>query len=292
MQATAAARRVGPYEIGAEIGRGSTARVFAAQHLGMARQVAFKELRLRAAGDTDAVQRFLTEARITASISHPHVVPAHDYVEQDGGGAALVLEHAPHGSLRQHIRRGLGLAQAGSILEDVLSGLGRLESQRVVHLDIKPDNLLVTAQGRIKIADFGTARWLETEEREGHDDRDDMHVAGTPHYLAPEQARCGRLGPWTDLYAVGILAFEMLAGWAPFADTLDPVDVVARQLHDPVPRVCDLIPGMSPQVADWIAWLTAKAPADRPTAALEAWDGLDRVLTDELGPSWQLAGGL
>ena len=288
MLATSAARRVGSYEIGAEIGRGATSRVFAAQHVGMARRVAFKELSLRADGDTSPGERFLTEARITASISHPNVVPAHDYVEHDGG-AALVLEQAARGSLRHHIRQGLGLAQAGGVLEDVLAGLAQLESQEIVHLDLKPDNLLVTAAGRIKIADFGTARSCAPAELDAHDDE---FVIGTPHYLAPEQARCGRVGPWTDLYGVGTLAFEMLVGRAPYAGTTDPVEVVHRQLHDPVPRVCDLVPGMSPDVADWIGWLVAKAPADRPRSAAEAWDALGHVLADLLGPSWRLAAGL
>ena len=287
--ATAEARRVGPYEIGAEIGRGATSRVFVAQHVGMGRRVAFKELHVRA-DNRAAGARFLAEARITASISHPHVVPAHDYVEQDGG-TALVLEHAPHGSLRRHIRHGLGLGQAGGVLEDVLSGLAQLETQRIRHLDIKPDNLLVTANGRIKIADFGSAQ-SDGPDRVDPPDDDDVFVVGTPHYLAPERARCGRVGPSTDLYAVGMLTFEMLVGRAPFAGTRDPVDVVRQQLHDPVPRVCDLVPGMSLRVEDWIDWLVAKAPSDRPAAAAEAWEVLDRVLTDVLGPSWRHAAGL
>jgi serine/threonine protein kinase len=280
-------RRVGPYEIGREIGRGAASRVFVARHLWLARTVAFKELHVSPSADPAAGQRFLREARITGSIDHPNVVAAHDYVEQ-AGVVGLVMEHVDRGSLRRHIRGGLGLAQAGSVLEDLLTGLTHLEHQRIVHLDIKPDNLLVTTSGAIKIADFGIARVLLP----GDDNRDIPTEAGTPQYLAPEQATGGRVGPWTDLYAVGTLAFELLVGRAPFADTRDPVDVVERQLREPVPRVCDLVPGMSEHMADWITWLVAKKPLDRPQTAAHAWGRLEELLTQTLGPSWRLEGGL
>lgn len=295
MATTAELRRVGPYEVGSEVGRGATSRVFAARHLGMARPVAFKQLRV-GSDDPAAADRFLAEARLTASMDHPHVVFAHDYLE-DESGAALVLEYAVRGSVRQHVRGGLGLAQAGGVLEDVLAGLAHLESRGIVHVDIKPDNLLVTASGRTVIADLGTARrcgpprHAEAQNDPEHDPWEEL-VVGTPAYLAPELATGGRVGPWTDLYAVGSVAFALLVGRAPFAGSPDPVETVRRQLHDPVPRVSDLVPGMSPLVADWIEWLVAKDPSDRPPGAAEAWEGLERVLLAVLGPSWRLAAGL
>ncbi len=280
-----APRRVGPYEIRDEIGRGAASRVFEARHVHSAHSVAFKEFR-SGSGEAHNRQRFLAEARILGSITHPHVVSLHDLIH-DEHLLALVMEFVGGGSLRRHIRSGLGLAQVGSVMEDVLSGLRQLESQGLAHLDIKPDNLLVTSGGRIKIADFGVARELGS----GHE-RDAEIMGGTPQYMAPEQAIGAPLGAWTDLYAVGILAFELLLGHPPFANTRDPVDVMDRHIHDPVPSVGELLPGMATTMADWINRLVAKSPSDRPKSAEEAWDGLDKLLTDCLGSSWRLAGGI
>ena len=277
-------RRVGAYEIGEEVGRGAASRVFAARRFDSPHPLAFKELRRRP-GDTRSSQQFLTEARILGSIDHPHVITMHDVID-DGVNRALVLDLVARGSLRRHIRAGLGLAQVGCVLEDVLSGLAHLEGQRIVHLDIKPDNLLVTSSGAITIADFGVAQEVGPG-REAHP----QLVGGTPQYLAPEQAVGAPMGAWTDLYAVGILTFEMLVGRPPFADTRDPVEIVARHLHCRVPPVCELLPGMSTTIADWIDRLVAKSPSDRPASALEAWDELARLLTGCLGASWRLAGG-
>jgi serine/threonine protein kinase len=281
----AGGRRVGPYELRDEIGRGAASRVFAARHLRSAESVAFKEFRSRP-GSPPERRRFRTEARILGSIDHPHVVTARDVIEDDNIWA-LVMELISRGSLRQHIRSGLGLAQTGRVLEDLLSGLGQLESQHVVHLDIKPDNLLVTSSGRIKITDFGVAQ----EVGPGRERQAEL-IGGTPQYLAPEQAAGAPLGAWTDLYAVGILAFELLVGRPPFADTHDLVDIMDRHLHDRIPRVCDVLPGMSTAMADWIDRLVSKTPSDRPQSAEDAWDELDKLLTECLGSSWRLAAGL
>jgi serine/threonine protein kinase len=219
------------------------------------------------------------------SIDHPHVVSVHDLVE-DACTHAIVMELVSRGSLRPCIRSGLGLAQTGRVLQDVLSGLAQLECQRIVHLDLKPDNLLVTSSGGVKIADFGVAQELGSV-------RDDevQLLGGTPQYLAPEQAAGTPLGTWTDLYAVGILAFELLVGRPPFAETQDPVDVMDRHLHDRVPKVCDLLPGISLEMTEWIDRLVAKNPSDRPRSAVEAWDGLARLLTEDVGTSWRLVSG-
>lgn len=291
MPATIELRRLGPYEIGAEIGRGATSQVFAGRHVGTGLEVAVKEL-LPGSTHPSVRARFLAEARLTASVSHRNVVYVHDFLQHDDG-SALVLEHAKRGTLRQHVRGGLGLAQVGGVLEDVLAGLAALERRRILHLDVKPDNLLVTARGRTVIADFGAARTFDPVAHPADGTKDGTEdIVGTPAYLAPERVTRGRVGPWTDLYAVGTLAYVLLVGRAPFADSPDPVDVVRRQIHEPVPRVCDVVPGVSPLVADWIDWLVAKSPADRPHGAAEAWGGLEHVLTAVLGTSWRLAAGV
>lgn len=279
------ARQVGQYKIGQEIGRGAASRVFTAHHTSSVATVALKEFRSSPA-DVDERQVFLTEARILGSVRHPCVIELHDLVD-DEHAMALVTELVDRGSLRRHIGAGLGLAQAGAVLGDVLSGLSGLASRRIAHLDIKPDNLLVTASGRIKVADFGVAQELSP-----HAEMSAWPRGGTPQYMAPEVATGTTVGLWTDLYAVGILAFELLVGHPPFAGVHDPVEIVACHITDAIPNVCELIPGTPSKIADWIARLVAKTPADRPSSALAAWDDLDKLLTECLGTSWRLGAQL
>lgn len=279
------ARRVGPYAIGREIGRGTTSIVSAARHLRLGRGAAFKELHVRTGSPVLGAAMFREEARILGSLDHANVVAVHDLVDQDGV-LAIVMERASGGTLRSCIQRGLREDQAGGVLADVLAGLTHLGGRGVVHLDIKPSNLLISHDGVVKIADFGIAQALRAQ-----DGRPAVNTvqspAGTPHYLAPEQVLTGRVGPWTDVYAAGITAFELLVGRSPFADTTDPVEVVERQIHERVPPVCDLVPGVSHEMSEWVSWLVSKAPADRPQNAAEAWYALDRLLSDRRGLRWR-----
>ena len=280
------ARRVGPYAIGVEIGRGMTSIVSAARHLGLGRRVAFKELRPQGMNDPTARNLFREEARIVGSLTHANVVAVHDFVDQEGV-SAIVMECASRGSVRSHMRRGgLRIAQAGGVLEGLLAGLSHVEGRGIVHLDIKPQNLLVTGEGAIKLADFGIAQWLDPQDA-GTLIATARATAGTPHYVAPEQVMAGRLGTWTDLYAVGITAFELFVGRSPFADARDPVDIVMRQIHERVPRMCDVVPSVSPEISDWVDWLVSKVPGDRPQTAVEAWPPLESALIKHCGRHWR-----
>jgi hypothetical protein len=276
-------RTVGRYEIVREIGRGGMATVFVARQLDLDRRVALKELRALGALDPLSAQRFLREARLAGSLSHPNIVTVHDYFEHDRV-PYIAMELLPRGSLRPYIGR-LTLPQTGLVLEGLLAGLAHAERHEVVHRDIKPENLLVTIEGGIKIADFGIAKAthaLETSSMTAIGT-----TVGTPNYIAPEQAMARRLGPWTDLYSVGITAFELLVGRTPFADTEEPMGIVLRQINEPVPRVRDVISDVDPWISDWVGWLVAKAPADRPQSATQAWDALEEALLHLLGPRWR-----
>jgi hypothetical protein len=276
-------RTVGRYEIVREIGRGGMATVFVAQQLDLERRVALKELRALGALDPSFAQRFLREARLAGSLSHPNIVTVHDYFEHERV-PYIAMEYLARGSLRPYLGR-LTLPQIGGVLEGLLAGLTHAERHEVVHRDIKPENLLVTLEGGIKIADFGIAKAthaLETSSMTAIGT-----TVGTPNYIAPEQAMARRLGPWTDLYSVGIAAFELLVGRTPFGDTEEPMGIVLRQINEPVPRVSDLVPNVDPWISDWVGWLVSKAPADRPQSAAQAWDALDEALLRLLGPRWR-----
>jgi len=277
-------RRVGRYAIGQEVGRGGMAAVYVARQLDLDRTVALKELRVFRSAEASFAQRFLREARLAGSFSHPNIVTVHEYFEFEGL-PYIAMEYLSRGSLRRHVGR-VSLAQAGGVLEGVLAGLTHAERQRVVHRDIKPENLLVTVDGAVKIADFGIAKATTAVETGALLTATGMTV-GTPNYIAPEQAMAHELGPWTDLYSLGLTTFELFAGRAPFADTQEPMAIVLRQLNEHVPPLRDLVPHVDPSLSEWVGWLASKSPADRPHSAAQAWDALEEILIARLGPRWR-----
>jgi hypothetical protein len=277
-------RTVGRYEIVREIGRGGMATVYLARQGDLERQVALKELRALRTSDPSFAQRFLREARLAGSFSHPNIVTVHDYFEHDHV-PYIAMEYLPRGALRPYVGH-LTPPQIGGVLEGLLAGLAHAERHEVVHRDIKPENLLITLEGGVKIADFGIAKAKHTLESNSMLTAIGTTV-GTPNYIAPEQAMAGRVGPWTDLYSVGITAFELLVGRTPFGDTQEAMGIVLRQINEPVPRVMDLVANMDPRLSDWVGWLVSKAPADRPQTAGQAWDALEDTLLRLLGPRWR-----
>jgi tRNA A-37 threonylcarbamoyl transferase component Bud32 len=279
-----AQRVVGRYEILREIGRGGMASVHLARQADLDRLVALKELRALGLDDPSLARRFLLEARVSGSISHPNIVTVHDYFEDDGI-PYIAMEYLARGSLRPYVGR-LSPSQIGRVLEGLLGGLAEAERHRIVHRDIKPENLLVTDDGGVKIADFGIAKATNVIQETGFLTATGMTV-GTPNYIAPEQAMARELGPWTDLYSVGITAFELVAGRTPFADTKEAMAIVLRQINEPIPPVTEAVPNVDQSVARWIAWLVAKDPARRPQSAREAWDAFEDVLIRLLGPRWR-----
>jgi hypothetical protein len=276
-------RRVGRYEILRVIGRGGMATVYLAHEPDLDRNVALKELTLTEGPERDVARRFLREARLTGSFSHPNIVTVHDYFEQDGA-PYIAMEYLPRGPLRPYVGH-LTQAQIGGVLEGVLAGLAYAEERSVVHRDLKPENLMVTSQGRVKIADFGIAK--ATSATQTANLTTAGTTLGTPRYMAPERALGQELGPWSDLYSVGVIAFELLVGRTPFHDTLEPMAVLLRQINDPIPSVISLAPDVDADLSDWVARLLIKAPEERTRSAVTAWDELDEILIDRLGPRWQ-----
>jgi hypothetical protein len=275
------ARTVDRYEVREQIGRGGTATVHLACQTDLGRLVALKELSAFSAADPGAARRFVRESRLSASLSHPSLVTVHDYFEADGI-PFIAMEYLPNGSLRSRVGA-LSLARFAGVLEAMLSGLAHAHAHGVVHRDLKPENVLVTADGGVKIADFGIAKALDSLDTK-------LTVTGTtigtPAYMAPEQALAKEIGAWTDLYALGIVAFELLAGRTPFGDA-EPVVILLRHVQDEPPRLTRVAPATPPPLSDWVARLLAKDPADRPASATEAWESLEEVVLGSLGPRWR-----
>ena len=211
------------------------ASVYLARQRDLERFVALKELRSLRTSDPTVARRFLREARVAGSLTHPSIVTVHDYFEHDGV-PYIAMEYLARGSLRAFMRR-LTLARIGGVLESVLAGLAHAERSGVVHRDIKPENLLVTDEGGVKIADFGIAKATNVVDGGALVTKAGLTV-GTPNYIAPEQAMARALGPWTDLYSLGVATFEMLVGRTPFAETTEPMAVVLEMAR---PRFAHLV---------------------------------------------------
>jgi serine/threonine protein kinase len=275
--------RVGRYEILSEIGRGGMARVHLARQLDLDRFVALKELGSLQREDAQLVGRFLRESRVAGGLNHPSIVTVFDYFEADGV-QYIAMEYVPRGSLRSWVGR-LSPAQLGGVLENLLAGLAHAHAAGIVHRDLKPENLMITADGRIKIADFGIAKALAEEGTSAFRTATGVAI-GTPAYMAPEQAMAREVGPWTDLYASGVISYELLAGSVPFSAG-EPLAVLLAHCQQEPPPLAERAPGVAPPLAGWVHGLLAKDPAARPPSARAAWEELEEHLLESLGPRWR-----
>ena len=282
-------KTVGRYEILREVGRGGMAMVYLARQTDLDRFVALKELAAFHASDAAFAQRFLRESRVAGSLSHPNIVTVHDYFEHDGT-PYIAMEYVERGSLRPFVGR-MSLAQVGGVLEGLLAGLAQAEQHGIVHRDLKPENLMVTSDGRVKIADFGIAK-ATNQMQTGAFLTATGTTVGTPTYMAPEQAMAQDIGPWTDLYSVGCMAFELFTGRVPFHDSDAPMAILLRHVNEQIPPVRSIEPSVDHGVSDWVEQLLVKDPKARTQSANEAWDELEELIIGLLGPRWRRAARL
>jgi hypothetical protein len=278
------AQAVGRYELLREIGRGGAATVYLARQTDLGRLVALKELTAVPVADPSTARRFVRESRLAGSLNHPNIVTVHDFFE-DRGTPYIAMEYLERGSLRPLMGE-LSFAQVAKALGGLLAGLSYAHERGIVHRDLKPENLMVSEDDRVKIADFGIAKVT-----------DEAHVTtaltvtgttiGTPTYMAPEQAMGAEIGPWTDLYAAGVIAFELLAGRSPFDTSGGPMAILLRHVNDPPLELATVDPSADPRLSDWIARLLVKDPEDREQDAAAAWQGFEEIVLDRLGPRWR-----
>jgi tRNA A-37 threonylcarbamoyl transferase component Bud32 len=274
-------QRVGSYEVVRILARGGMAVVYLAHQPTLGRAVALKRLQIDSADPTVA-QRFVREARLAAGLGHPNVVTLFDFF-QDDGVPYIAMEYVGGGSLRRLVGR-LGLPEVFGVLEGILAGLEHAEARGIAHRDLKPENVLITQGGAIKIADFGIARAYNALTQSL---TSTGATIGTPAYMAPEQVTDEPLGPYTDLYAVGVIAYELLAGRPPFDPEAGPMAVLYGQVHKRPPPLTERAPQVPVAVCEWVECLLAKAPSDRPRSAADAREALEELAVAELGPYWR-----
>src|SRR6476620_1897055 len=277
-------KTVGRYEILREVGRGGMAMVYLARQTDLDRFVALKELGAFHASDESFAQRFLRESRVAGSLSHPNVVTVHDYFQHEGT-PYIAMEYVERGSLRPYVGK-MTTAQIGGVLEGLLAGLTNAEQNGIVHRDLKPENLMVTSDGRVKIADFGIAK-ATTKMQTGAFLTATGTTVGTPTYMAPEQAMAQDIGPWTDLYSVGCMAFELFTGRVPFHDSDAPMAILLRHVNEPIAPVKSIRPEVDQRISDWVERLLVKEPEGRTQNAQDAWDDFEEILISLLGPRWR-----
>src|SRR3712207_5897838 len=207
------------------------ARVYLARDGVLGRHVALKVLREHYADDEEFVERFRREAINAASLNHPSVVQIYDQGRTEDGTYFMAMEYVPGGTLKERINKGAPLDphEAAGIASQVAEALAEAHQRGIVHRDIKPQNVLLTATGEAKVADFGIARAVSARTM-----TEANLVLGTAAYMSPEQVGGERVGLQSDLYSLGVVLYEMLTGRLPHRDD-DPIATAMKRLNQPAP---------------------------------------------------------
>ena len=264
----------GRYRVVRRLGGGGMAEVFLARDTTLDRLVAVKVLRERFADDQEFVARFHREARAAAALNHPNVIAIHDR-GGSAGSSYIVMEYVPGETLKERIRREgrLSPAAARTVECDLLDALQAAHDRGIVHRDVTAQNVLLTSDGRVKVADFGIAHFGSSALTSTG------VVMGTSRYLSPEQARGEPTDKRSDVYSAGVVLFEMLTGRLPFEGDND-LAIALRHASEPAPAPSSLEPGLSPQFDEIVGRALRKDPGERFQTAHEFTAALNAL---ELG---------
>src|SRR2546425_547248 len=278
-------RYIGKYRVKGELGRGGMGAVYLAEQPGLGREVAIKEL-LQAA-DPVALRRFLQEAQVMARTSHPNLVQVHD-LELMGNVNYLVLEFVRGRSLRDWMNQtALPPPQVFAVMHGVLQALDYAHRHAIVHRDMKPENVLISDEGMVKVADFGIARLTDDTGIGGTATKTGTTV-GTPQYMSPEQVASSKVDGRSDLYSAGIMFYELVVGQPPFtaSEADGPFTLMAKHVQAPPKPPSVHRPGLDMGLEEVILKSLSKRPEERYQSGQEFDDAMSRV-ADRLCPGWQ-----
>ena len=267
------------YQIHKRIGRGGMADVFSARDLLLDRQVAIKVLFPEFATDANFVERFRREAQSAASLSHPNIVSVYDWGKYEGT-YFIAMEEVQGRTLAEILstNKQLTAKQAAEIASEVAAALGFAHDNHVAHRDIKPANILIGSNGQVKVADFGIARAMNAPTEANLTQAGS--VMGTATYFSPEQAQGAQPDPRSDLYSLGIVMYEMVAGRPPFTGE-NPVSIAYKQVHDAPQPLVQIVADVPRSYEAIVAKLLAKDPALRYPTAGALRDDLRRFRSDQ-----------
>lgn len=265
----------GRYELLEKIGAGGMAVVYRAKCLLLNRTVAVKMLRDDLDSNEEFLRRFNIEAQSAASLTNQHIVSIYD-VGKDDNINYIVMEYVEGETLKEFIKDNspINWQQSVRISMGIADALSEAHKKHIIHRDIKPQNIIVTADGNIKVTDFGIARVSS-----GATISVDGDVLGSVHYLSPEQARGGYVDERSDIYSLGVVMYEMLTGKVPF-DGDTPVAVAMKQIEQPPVNPCDIIDGIPENVSAIVLKAMSKETASRYATVSEMYEDLAKVLTD------------
>jgi serine/threonine protein kinase len=273
----------GRYRIEREIGRGGMGTVFRATHLGLARPVAVKILKSEFAASAEVTERFMREARTMARLRHSRSAIIFDAGKLDDNRPFIVMEYVEGMTLAEAIAREgrFEPERAVKVASEICEVLAEAHKVGIVHRDLKPSNIMLTERG-VVVLDFGIAKILQTtaETTLAHTTTDSGLIIGTPRYMSPEQCVGHSVGPASDLYSVGVLLYEMLAGRPPFVDVLQSA-VLVKQATAAAPLLLALCPDVPRPLALATHTLLAKNPAHRPASAHDARVMLQKSIAKE-----------
>ncbi|WP_244301017.1 Stk1 family PASTA domain-containing Ser/Thr kinase [Leucobacter insecticola] len=259
------------YVIRSRIARGGMAMVYLANDLRLERRVAVKVMHEHLAEDENFTRRFEQEARSAARLAHPNLVNIFDQ-GHDAGRTYLVMEYLPSITLRDLLKKQkrLTIDQALEIGEAVLAGLAAAHRAGIVHRDLKPENVMLADDGRIKLGDFGLARAVSANTTTG------QALLGTIAYLSPELVTRGIADARSDLYAFGIMMYEMFTGAQPFTGE-QPMQIAYQHAHSEVPVPSLVSSEATPELDELVRWTTQREPDQRPRDAGEALEFLSAL---------------
>ena len=265
------------YQLEKNIGTGGMAIVYRARDLMLERNVAIKILRKDLSSDPSFRERFRQEAKAAANLYHPNIVTIHDF-GLDAGQFFIVMENVAGKDLKSILQqRGrLKWEEAVSLMVQACAGIGYAHRAGLVHCDLKPHNLLVTSDMRLKVADFGIARALASIQPE---EKADI-VWGSPQYFSPEQARGEAPSPASDVYSLGVVLYEMVTGRLPFiASTASELAQMHREAQPTPPRI------LNPEIPEALNQILLKVLRKEPSARYRTADQLGRVLMTITAPT-------
>ena len=256
-------KQLGRYQVVSPLGEGGMAAVYKAYQPGMDRYVALKILPQQYARDAEFSGRFEQEAKVIAKLQHPHILPVHDYGKADDY-TYIVMPIVETGTLADLLRgeQPMSLQRIRIIMTQLGDALDYAHSQGLIHRDVKPSNVLIDNRGNCLLTDFGIAKMVGGTKHFTQTGG----IVGTPHYMSPEQGGGDPLTPQSDIYALGVLLYEMTTGRVPF-DAETPMAVVIKHMTDPLPPPSKINPEVSPALESVILKAMANRPEDRYASA-------------------------